>query len=209
MLDCIGQVRKLRALPNPVGVFFETENIYTLNSNSEMSLSFISTLAQEESHTKSEIMNASIEMRFSRGIFLTPELLGYDKDEDGNLVINEDEAQTVRLIFFLYLYGYNCNQIAEILMNLGRRTKPGNYKWSASTVMSVLQNERHCGDVKARKTYTPNYLDHKSKPNKQNRNQYYRRDHHEPIINRDDFITVQRLLTNLLFRHRGCCPIFM
>ncbi len=206
VLDCIGQVRKLRALPNPVGVFFETENIYTLNSNSEMSLSFISTLAQEESHTKSEIMNASIEMRFSRGIFLTPELLGYDKDEDGNLVINEDEAQTVRLIFFLFLYGYNCNQIAEILMNLGRRTKPGNYKWSAGTVMSVLQNERHCGDVKARKTYTPNYLDHKSKPNRQNRNQYYRRDHHEPIINRDDFITVQRLLTNRRFGHQGLLP---
>ena len=91
-------------------------------------------------------------------------------------------------------------------MNLGRRTKPGNYKWSASTVMSVLQNERHCGDVKARKTYTPNYLDHKSKPNRQNRNQYYRRDHHEPIINRDDFITVQRLLTNRRFGHQGLLP---
>lgn len=206
VIDCIGQVRKLRALPNPVGVFFETENIFTLNSNSEMSLSFISTLAQEESHTKSEIMNASIEMRFSRGIFLTPELLGYDKDEDGNLVINEDEALTVRLIFFMYLYGYNCSQIAETLMKLGRRTKPGNLKWTANTVMNVLQNERHCGDVKARKTYTPNYLDHKSKPNRQNRNQYYHRDHHDPIISRDDFITVQRLLTNQRFGHQGLLP---
>ncbi len=206
VIDCIGQVRKLRALPKPVGVFFETENIFTLNNNSEMSLSFISTLAQEESHNKSEIMNASIEMRFSRGIFLTPELLGYDKDEDGNLVINEDEALTVRLIFFMYLYGYNCSQIAETLMNLGRRTKPGNFKWTSSTVMSVLQNERHCGDVKARKTYTPNYLDHKAKPNRLNRNQYYRRDHHEPIINRDDFITVQRLIQNQRFGHQGLLP---
>lgn len=101
VLDCIGKVRELRALPKPVGVFFETENIYTLNNNSEMSLSFISTLAQEESHTKSEIMNASIDMRFKRGIFLTPELLGYDKDEDGNLVINPEEAITVRLIVLL------------------------------------------------------------------------------------------------------------
>lgn len=206
VLDCIGQVRKLRALPHPVGVFFETENIYTLNSNSEMSLSFISTLAQEESHTKSEIMNASIEMRFSRGIFLTPELLGYDKDEDGNLVINEDEALTVRLIFFMYLYGYTCSQIAETLMNLGRRTKPGNLRWTASTVMNVLQNERHCGDVKARKTYTPNYLDHKAKKNHQNRNQYYHRDHHDPIINRDDFIAVQRMLSNQRFGHHGLLP---
>lgn len=206
VIDCIGQVRKLRALPHPVGVFFETENIFTLNSNSEMSLSFISTLAQEESHTKSEIMNASIEMRFSRGIFLTPELLGYDKDEDGNLVINEDEALTVRLIFFMFLYGYNCSQIAETLMNLGRRTKPGNFKWTSSSVMNVLKNERHCGDVKARKTYTPNYLDHKAKPNRQNRNQYYRRDHHEAIINRDDFITVQRLLENQRYGHQGLLP---
>lgn len=60
----------------PIGIFFETENIFTLNANSEMSLSFIATLAQEESHTKSEIMNSSIEMRFKRGIFLTPTLLG-------------------------------------------------------------------------------------------------------------------------------------
>lgn len=99
VLDCIGYVRQLKALQPPIGVFFETENIYTLNENSEMSLSFISTLAQEESHNKSEIMNASIEMRFRRGIFLTPTLLGYDQDEEGNLIINESEAQTVRLIF--------------------------------------------------------------------------------------------------------------
>ena len=170
VLDCIGKVRELAALPKPVGVFFETENIYTLNSNSEMSLSFISTLAQEESHTKSEIMNASIEMRFSRGIFLTPELLGYDKDPEGNLIVNKEEALTVRLIFFMFLYGYGCAQIAETLMELGRLTKPGNKKWTAGTVMNVLQNERYCGDILARKTYTPNYLDHRSKKNRQNRN---------------------------------------
>lgn len=206
VLDCIGKVRELAALPKPVGVFFETENIYTLNSNSEMSLSFISTLAQEESHTKSEIMNASIEMRFSRGIFLTPELLGYDKDVEGNLVIKQEEALTVRLIFFMFLYGYDCTQIAETLMNLGRRTKLGNLKWTAGTVMNILQNERYCGDVLARKTYTPNYLDHRSKKNNQNRNQYYQKDHHEPIINRDDFITAQRIIKNAKYGHRGLLP---
>ena len=103
VLDCIGYVRQLAAMSPPIGVFFETENIYTLNPNSEMSLSFISTLAQEESHNKSEIMNASIEMRFKRGIFLTPVLLGYDQDSDGNLIVNEDEAKIVRLIFFMYI----------------------------------------------------------------------------------------------------------
>ena len=206
VLDCIGQVRELAALHPPIGVFFETENIYTLNSNSEMSLSFISTLAQEESHTKSEIMNSSIEMRFKRGIFLTPPLLGYDQDEDGNLIINEEEAKTVRLIFFMYLYGYTCQEIADQLTTLGRKTKKGNTVWSHGSVLGILQNERHCGDVLARKTWTPSYLDHKSKKNRQDRNQYRKRDHHEPIISRDDFIAVQRLISNAKYGNKGILP---
>lgn len=194
VIDCIGHVRALKALDPPVGVFFETENIYTLNANSEMSLSFISTLAQEESHNKSEIMNASIEMRFKRGIFLTPPLLGYDQDENGELIINPEEAKTVRLIFFMYLYGYSLQEIAGTLTELGCKTKRGNTNWQPASIVQILQNERHCGDVLARKTFTPNYLDHKSKKNRQDRNQYRSRDHHEAIISRDDFIAVQRKL---------------
>lgn len=207
VLDCIGYVRKLAALQPPIGVFFETENIYTLNSNSEMSLSFISTLAQEESHNKSEIMNASIEMRFRRGIFLTPPLLGYDQDENGNLVINEDEAKTVRLIFFMYLYGYSTQEIADTLSRLGRKTKKGNTIWSPGSILQILQNERHCGDVLARKTWTPSYLDHKSKKNKQDRNQYRHKNHHEAIISRDDFIAVQRLISNAKYGNKGILPV--
>ena len=161
-----------------------------------MSLSFIATLAQEESHNKSEIMNASIEMRFKRGIFLTPVLLGYDQDENGNLIINENEAKVVRLIFFLYLYGFSSQRIADLLTKLRCRTKKGNFQWSSSSVIQILQNERHCGDVIARKTFTPNYLDHKSKKNNRDRNQYIQRDHHESIISRDDFIAVQHKMLN-------------
>ena len=206
VLDCIGYVRELAQMQTHIGVFFETENIYTLNSNSEMSLSFISTLAQEESRNKSEIMNASIEMRFRRGIFLTPELLGYDVDSDGHLVVNQEEAKTVRLIFFMYLYGYTCSQIAETLTKLERRTKKGNIKWSASTVLSQLENERHCGDVLARKTWTPNFLNHKSKKNRQDRNQYRQHDHHEAIISRDDFLAVQKLIFNAKYGNKGFLP---
>ncbi|MBP2656600.1 MAG: hypothetical protein H6Q73_4169 [Firmicutes bacterium] len=206
VLDCIGYVRQLAAMQPSIGIFFETENIYTLNSNSEMSLTFISTLAQEESHNKSEIMNASIEMRFRRGIFLTPPLLGYDQDADGNLVINEEEAQSVRLIFFMYLYGHTCTQIAETLTKLGRRTKKNNTTWSPSSILQVLQNERHCGDVLARKTWTPSYLNHKSKKNRQDRNQYRKRNHHEAIISRDDFIAVQRLISNARYGNKGILP---
>lgn len=206
ILDCIGYARQLAAMQPPIGIYFETERIFTLNSNSEMSLSFIATLAQEESHTKSEIMNASIEMRFRRGIFLTPVLLGYDHDDDGNLVVNEEEAKTVQLIFFMYLYGYSCQEIADTLTELKRPSKKGNIVWSSSSILQILQNERHCGDVLARKTWTPSYLDHKSKKNRQDRNQYRQKEHHDPIISRDDFIAVQRLISNAKYGNKGFLP---
>ena len=206
IIDCIGYVRQLKAENPPIGVFFETENIYTLDENSEMSLSFIATLAQEESHTKSEIMNASVEMRFKRGIFLTPKLLGYDHDENGNLVINEEEAKTVRLVFFSYLFGYTTQQIADALTDLDRLTKRGNDVWSAGSVLQILSNERYCGDVLARKTFTPNYLNHKSKRNNHDRNQYRQKDHHEAIISRDDFFAVQKLIRNAKYRNKGYFP---
>ena len=133
-------------------------------------------------------------------------LLGFDLDEDGNLVINEEEAKTVRLIFFMYLYGYTCQEIAETLTSLGRKTKLNNTVGSAGSVLQQLQNERHCGDVLARKTWTPSYLDHKSKKNKQDRNQYRQKNHHEAIISRDDFIAVQRLISNAKYGNRGFLP---
>ena len=206
IMDCIGYVRKLNQLDPPVGVFFETEGIDTLKSNYEMQLSFISTLAQEESHNKSEIMNSSIEMRFRRGIFLTPPLLGYDLDEEGNLVINKEEAQTVRLIFGKYLCGDSTAKIAKTLTELGRTTKKGNTIWSAGSVLGILQNERYCGDVLARKTWTPNYLDHKSKKNRQERNQYRQREHHEAIIKRSDFISVQHMIRNAKYGGASSLP---
>lgn len=206
VVDCIGYVRELLSLPHPVGVYFETERLNTFDPKSEMVLSFMATLAQEESHTKSEIMNASIEMRFRRGIFLTPTLLGYDHDEDGNLIINEDEAKIVKLIFMMYLNGCTCQEIADTLTDLGCATKKGNTTWSPGSILQILQNERHCGDVLARKTYTPNYLNHKSKKNMQNRPQYRKRNHHEAIVSRDDFIAVQRLISNAKYGNKGILP---
>lgn len=206
VVDCIGYVRQLAARQPPVGVFFEMESIYTLNDRSEMSLSFMSTLAQEESHIKSRIANDSIEKRFRRGIFLIPPLLGYDQDEHGALMINPEEAKTVRLIFFMYLYGYTCRQIAETLTSLARRTKKGNTAWAPGSILQILQNERHCGDILARKTWTPSYLDHLSRKNKNNQNQYRKKDNHEAIVSRDDFIAVQRLISNAKYGNRGILP---
>ena len=99
-------------------------------------------------------------------------MLGYDIGEDGNLVINEEEAETVRLCYYLFLNGFPTAEIADILTQLKRKTKPGNIKWSSSSIVSLLRNERYCGDVLSRKTFTPNYLDHKAKKNRHDRNQY-------------------------------------
>ena len=206
VVDCIRYVRELSSLRPPVGVFFETEHLNTLDPKSEMILSFMSTLAQEESHTKSEIMNSSIEMRFRRGIFLTPPLLGYDQDENGDLVINPHEAKIVQLIFYMYLNGSSTQQIADSLTELGCKTKKNNDVRSSSTILQILQNERHCGDVLARKTWTPNYLDHKSRKNNQDRNQYRKVGHHEAIISRDDFIAVQKLITNAKYGNKEILP---
>jgi len=206
IVDCVTIVRQLKAQRPSIGVFFETEHIFTLQDNSEMSLNFTATMAQEESHVKSSIMNASIEMRFSHGIVLTPVLLGYDHDDEKKLTINEDEAKIVRLIFFLYLSGYTCQNIADTLTELGCETKRGNTVWSAGSILQILRNERYCGDVLTRKTYTPSYLDHKSRKNMGDRTQHRWKDRHEPIISRDDFIAVQHLINNAKYGNKGILP---
>lgn len=210
--DFLACINKLTYHRPPIGVYFENEGIFTLDRSKELTLTMLAGFAQEESHAKSTSMISSITQRFWLEIFLTPQLLGYDNDEDGNLVINEDEAETVRFIFSMYLYGHSCGVIAKKLESLGRKTKLGNTKWSASTVHGVLQNERHCGDILAWKTWTPNYLDHKSIKNRPDENgdydrdQHYIRDHHASIITRDDYIAVQKIMANAKYGGRSFMP---
>lgn len=90
VVDCIGLTRDLAELKPPVGVFFESEAIFSLNDDSQMALSFVATMAEEESHTRSRSMETSLRMRLDHGIPLTPKLLGYMHDEDGNLIINPE-----------------------------------------------------------------------------------------------------------------------
>lgn len=187
IVDCLSIIETLKNLNPPVGVRFDTDHIYTLDSTGRMILTILASVAEEESHSKSQIMNWSVDKRFSRGVFLTPKLLGYDLDEEGNLVINPDEAETVKVIYDLYLNGYSLTDIADILMKYQRMTKTGNKDWLASSMLAIMGNERYCGDILARKTYTPNFLNHKSKKNRNNRTQYRQRDHHEPIVSREVF----------------------
>ena len=117
-------------------------------------------------------------MRLDGGLPLTPKLLGYSQDADGNLVINPDEESTVKLVFYMYLYGYSTAEIADALTELGKKTYLGNVNWTSNSVVQVLRNERHCGDVLTRKTYTPNYLNHKARKNRGDRPQSIYRNHH-------------------------------
>ncbi|MCD7769205.1 MAG: recombinase family protein [Oscillospiraceae bacterium] len=112
----------------------------------------------------------------------------------------------MRLIFYMYLDGYTCQEIADTLTEFGQRTKKGNTVWSPNSILQILQNERHCGDVLARKTWTPSFLDHKSRKNNQDRNQYRKKNHHDAIISRDDFIAVQRLISNAKYGNKGFLP---
>lgn len=204
--DCIGIVRDLASLKNPVGVFFESECIFSLRDDSQMGLTFLATMAEEESHTRSRSMETSLRMRLDNGIPLTPKLLGYTHDIDGHLIVNSQEAPTVKLSFFMYLYGYSTQQIADTLIALGRRSYLGNIKWTSSSVVQILRNERHCGDVLTRKTFTPNYRDHLSKKNRGERPQSRYLNHHAGIVSRDDFIAVQRMLDNSKYRNKSILP---
>lgn len=206
VVDCISMVRMLSELPQPVGVFFESEAIFSLKDDSQMALSFQATMAQEESHIRSRSMESSLRMRLDGGLPLTPKLLGYSHDADGNLIVNPDEASTVKLIFYMYLFGYSTQEIADQLSALGRKTYLGNVKWSSGAIVQVLRNERHCGDVITRKTWTPSYLNHKSRKNKGDRPQSIYRNHHEANVSRDDFIAVQRLLDNAKYGKRAVLP---
>lgn len=204
--DCIGIVRDLADLKNPVGVYFESECIFSLKEDSQMGLSFLATMAEEESHTRSRSMETSLRMRLDNGIPLTPKLLGYTHDSEGQLIINPEEAPTVKLCFFMYLYGYSTQQIADVLIALGRKSYLGNIKWTAGGIVQILRNERHCGDVLTRKTYTPNFRTHLSKKNKGKRPQSRYLNHHEAIVSRDDFIAVQQMIDNAKYRNKSYLP---
>ena len=203
VVDCLSIIEELKNMNPPVGVYFEADNLYTLDTTGSLVLTILATVAEEESRTKSVIMNWSIDRRFSRGIFLTPELLGYDRDENGKLVINPDEAETVKVIYYLFINGWSPTEIAELLTEYGRKTKLGNEVWNPGSIRGVIENERHCGDILARKTYTPNFKNHKAKKNEGNRTQYRRRNHHEPIVTREVFNAANHLAASRTYGSRS------
>ena len=217
LLDCIKWVEALQNHDPPVRVFFEQENLDTMSQTSGIILFVLAMVAEEESHMKSEAMLLSLEWRFSRGRFLTPRLFGFDKVEvpDGYgghkkiLQINESEANVVRWMYSALLSGMTPEEIAGMLTDLaiptGGRKKDGSFNthWIDNTVISILRNEKHCGDVLARKTYTKSFKDHKSRKNTGQKNKYYQANHHDAIVSRTTWNAAQRILNSRRYGHEG------
>lgn len=207
LVDCISLVRRLKNLNPPVGVFFETDNLYTLSENSELMLSLLASFAQEESLKKSESMNWSLIQRLRSGKLLTPARLGYDRNEDGGLVVNESEATTVKFIFSAFLAGFTTRQIADILTDIGRSTKTGDTAWHEGSVNYILKNKRYCGNVLTWKTFTCDIFEHRKKRNRQDRDQYLYKNTHEAIISEKEYDAAQSLFENKKHHMRGGVPV--
>lgn len=184
-------VRELQSIG--VEVRFEKENINTLSGDSELMLSVLSSFAQEESENVSDNLKWSAKKKFEKGelIINATRLLGYDKDEYGDLIINPKEAEVVRRIFTEYLKGKGSFTIAKEL-NEDDIPTIGERRWHSNTILVILKNEKYKGDAILQKYYTPSNLKKRSIRNNGVMNSYYIEDDHSAIISREVWEQVQQ-----------------
>lgn len=182
-VDTLTHVRQLKDAG--VEVYFEKENIWTLDSKGELLITIMSSLAQEESRSISENVTWGHRKRFANGKIMVPyaSLLGYKKGEDGNLAIDETQAPIVRRIYARFLQGATPQTIAKELTADDIPTPRGKQIWSPSTVRSILTNEKYKGDALLQKSFTTDFLTKTMKVNEGEVPQYYVTGNHDPIIN--------------------------
>lgn len=190
-LDTLTYVRLLKDLG--IEVFFEKENIKTLDSKGEVLLSILSSLAQDESRSISENSTWGIRRRFEQGKLHInhTKFLGYDKDKNGNLVINPKQAKIVKRIYEDFLDGKGANRIARDLENDGTLNWNGKAKWYEGSIRKMLTNEKYKGDALLQKTYTVDFLSKKRADNNGEVPQYYVEDSHPAIIDKEMWEAVQ------------------
>ena len=190
-LDCLNFVRQLKDLE--IGVTFEKENIFTLDSKGEVLLSILSSLAQDESRSISENSTWGIRRRFEQGKLHInhTKFLGYDKNKDGNLVINEKQAKIVRRIYTEFLDGKGACRIARALEFGGVLNWNGKAKWYEGSIRKMLTNEKYKGDALLQKTYTIDFLNKKRADNNGQVPQYYVEGSHPAIIDQEMWEAVQ------------------
>lgn len=193
-VDTITIVRKLKE--KGVGVYFEKENIYTLDSKGEFILTLMSSLAQEESRSISENVQWGIRKSFADGKVKVPykRFLGYDRgDTKGTMIVNCEQAVIVRRIFRMYLQGYTARKIAKTFTSEGVVSPGGLKHWRGATVLSILSNEKYKGDALLQKVFTVDYLQKRLKKNEGELPQYYVEGNHEAIISPWLFDYIQEL----------------
>ena len=205
-VDSLTIIRQLKE--NGIEVYFEKENIWTFDGKGELLLTIMSSLAQEESRSISENCTWGQRKRFADGKVTVPfkRFLGYDRGEDGNLVVNPEQAVTVKRIYSLFLQGKTPFGIAKILTEEGILSPGGSQRWNASCVKSILSNEKYKGDALLQKTFCEDFLTKKMKVNTGEVPQYYVENNHEAIIDPETFELVQKELarrTKGSNRHSG------
>jgi len=193
-VDSLTTVRQLKE--KGIEIYFEKENIWTLDSKGELLITIMSSLAQEESRSISENVTWGQRKRFADGKVCVPfkHFLGYDRGEDGNLVLNEKEAVIVRRIYSMFLQGMTPYGIASQLTADRIMSPAKKEKWNAGTVKRMLSNEKYKGDALLQKSYTVDFLTKKKKDNEGEIPQYYVENNHEAIIEPAVFDMVQREL---------------
>lgn len=200
IVDILDNLNVLSALTPPVSVEFETEHItYTGDGKNNLLIVLLSALAEMESQQKSEAIKAGIRWRMAEGIykFSVQNTLGFYRDHFGRLVIEPTEARIVEYIYESCLEGASPSEIAAALTEQGIKSPMGNDSWSAGTVRSILRNEKYCGDALMQKTYTKDFRTHKSVKNT-DLNMYFKENHHTAIIKKEDWLKVQKLLSERL-----------
>ncbi len=189
--DCLMYSRKLKDLG--IAVIFEKEGINTMDGSGELLFTILSSLAQEESRSISENTTWGIRYLFSQGILHlnTNRFLGYDKDADGNLIINPEQAEIVRYIYTSFLDGNGPGVIARRLREDGIPGVMGESKWCTATIQGILTNEKYTGDALLQKTYTSDYLNKKTVKNDGSVAQVWVKGNHEAIIDKETWNVVQ------------------
>ena len=192
-VDTLQQTRLLKRMG--IEVYFTEDGIWTMNDeDGELRLTIMATLAQNESKKTSMRVKAGQMVSFQNGVvYGTGNVLGYDK-VGPEYVINEEQAETVRRIFDLYLAGNGYHKIMKQLEKEGRRTAMGKTMWHYATVGHILKNRLYCGELEYRKEYVPDYLEQKRAKNKGELERVIVEGKHQPIVTKEEFERVQKMM---------------
>ncbi len=191
-LDTLQETRKLKKIG--VEVWFTEDNIWTMNDeDGELRLTIMATLAQNESKKISQRVKAGQMISFQNGVtYGTGNILGYER-VDKKLVVNKEQAETVKLIYKLYIEKVGLRSIAYELEKRGLKTSTGQSRWFPSAISRILSNPFYCGTVVYRKEFIPDYLEQKRKKNRGDVKQVVVEGKHEPIISKEVFEKAQAI----------------